>query len=442
MKKSVRKKGWFKRISAVIMAVALILSGISIPDGLFAVKAKAAENSSASWSMSDKMYKEGDSENTVSELNKAKGTLVNSNNDELILDATSAKITNRNQDFQVNTDLVLTFPLVENARTCTITIQSYNELTNDNIEIAGMSDYVFTTDTTTSYKSYIIKGVVNKGVTEVSVKLKLNTYFNSIKIDSSTSTATTSAAFSADKLSGFETGKTISAEWNYSNGTISDSGSNTQIYNKTGKYTNKDGDVLYIDASKENGAAFKLDSSYSRIQLNKGVEINVPVVGDKAVITLLLSKNYTGTTTEDILTDSMISINDNSNLLYKKCTSNEKYDDNYRKIEITCYLSGAEGEITVISNVAKNYLQSLSIQCEELEKTSIKGTITSASAIPDGTSVVAVNKTTGLQYSGIISDNMYSVEVPVEDEEMEYELSISNPAYIITNGITSVKLRK
>ena len=90
MKKSVRKKGWFKRISAVIMAVALILSGISIPDGLFAVKAKAAENSSASWSMSDKMYKEGDSENTVSELNKAKGTLVNSNNDELILDATSA----------------------------------------------------------------------------------------------------------------------------------------------------------------------------------------------------------------------------------------------------------------------------------------------------------------------------------------------------------------
>ena len=442
MKKSVRKKGWFKRISAVIMAVALILSGISIPDGLFAVKAKAAENSSASWSMSDKMYKEGDSENTVSELNKAKGTLVNSNNDELILDATSAKITNRNQDFQVNTDLVLTFPLVENARTCTITIQSYNELTNDNIEIAGMSDYVFTTDTTTSYKSYIIKGVVNKGVTEVSVKLKLNTYFNSIKIDSSTSTATTSAAFSADKLSGFETGKTISAEWNYSNGTISDSGSNTQIYNKTGKYTNKDGDVLYIDASKENGAAFKLDSSYSRIQLNKGVEINVPVVGDKAVITLLLSKNYTGTTTEDILTDSMISINDNSNLLYKKCTSNEKYDDNYRKIEITCYLSGAEGEITVISNVAKNYLQSLSIQCEELEKTSIKGTITSASAIPDGTSVVAVNKTTGLQYSGIISDNMYSVEVPVEDEEMEYELSISNPAYIITNGITSVKISK
>ena len=442
MKKSVRKKGWFKRISAVIMAVALILSGISIPDGLFAVKAKAAENSSASWSMSDKMYKEGDSENTVSELNKAKGTLVNSNNDELILDATNAKITNRNQDFQVNTDLVLTFPLVENARTCTITIQSYNELTNDNIEIAGMSDYVFTTDTTTSYKSYIIKGVVNKGVTEVSVKLKLNTYFNSIKIDSSTSTATTSAAFSADKLSGFETGKTISAEWNYSNGTISDSGSNTQIYNKTGKYTNKDGDVLYIDASKENGAAFKLDSSYSRIQLNKGVEINVPVVGDKAVITLLLSKNYTGTTTEDILTDSMISINDNSNLLYKKCTSNEKYDDNYRKIEITCYLSGAEGEITVISNVAKNYLQSLSIQCEELEKTSIKGTITSSSAIPDGTSVVAVNKTTGLQYSGIISDNMYSVEVPVEDEEMEYELSISNPAYIITSGITSVKVSK
>lgn len=49
MKKSVRKKGWFKRISAVIMAVALILSGLYIPDGLFAVKAKAAESMSATW---------------------------------------------------------------------------------------------------------------------------------------------------------------------------------------------------------------------------------------------------------------------------------------------------------------------------------------------------------------------------------------------------------
>ena len=53
MKKSVRKKGWFKRISAVIMAVALILSGLYIPDGLFAVKAKAAESMSATWTYED-----------------------------------------------------------------------------------------------------------------------------------------------------------------------------------------------------------------------------------------------------------------------------------------------------------------------------------------------------------------------------------------------------
>ncbi len=37
---------------------------------------------------------------------------------------------------------------------------------------------------------------------------------------------------------------------------------------------------------------------------------------------------------------------------------------------------------------------------------------------------------------------MYSIEVPVEDTEMEYELSISNPAYIITSDITSVKISK
>lgn len=71
MKKSVMKKGWFKRISAVIMAVALILSGISIPDGLFAVKAKAAESMSAIWTYADTNDKMFDSNgNKVTQLQK------------------------------------------------------------------------------------------------------------------------------------------------------------------------------------------------------------------------------------------------------------------------------------------------------------------------------------------------------------------------------------
>ena len=126
-----------------------------------------------------------------------------------------------------------------------------------------------------------------------------------------------------------------------------------------------------------------------------------------------------------------------------ECISNTKLDGSYNTVTIECYLTGDEGDIELESVYnSSTYIQSVSVECMELEKTSIKGTITSASAIPDGTSVVAVNKTTGQQYSGIISDSMYSVDVPVEDEEMEYELSISNPAYIITSGITSVKVSK
>ena len=92
MKKSVRKKGWFKRISAVIMAVALILSGLYIPDGLFAVKAKAAESMSATWTYEDTNDKMYDSNgNNVTKLQKNSGKLLNSKGDELVIDATSGK---------------------------------------------------------------------------------------------------------------------------------------------------------------------------------------------------------------------------------------------------------------------------------------------------------------------------------------------------------------
>ena len=77
-------------------------------------------------------------------------------------------------------------------------------------------------------------------------------------------------------------------------------------------------------------------------------------------------------------------------------------DKNYLDLEFVCYLTGDEGELTLnflnTTDGKNNYIKSLSIQCEELEKTAIKGTVTSSSTIPDGTCVVATNKTTGLQY--------------------------------------------
>ncbi len=445
MKKSVMKKGWFKRISAVIMAVALILSGISIPDGLFAVKAKAAESMSAIWTYADTNDKMFDSNgNKVTQLQKNSGKLLNSDNNELTVDATSGKFaSNGSNAYQTNAGTLFTFPIVKGAGRCTITLKSESTLTASDIELDGMQD---TTVQAKGNKIYEITGYVNNGAENVALKVGVNTYLYSIQIDSSTSTATTSAAFSDNKLNDFKTStdKKISAVWDYStNNTMTAAANNTTatvIQSGKGTYTNADGDVLYIDASK---GKFYPDASNKRIQINTGTKLYVPVIGDKAVITLIVNKNNISAVdnTKDILS-SYWKVSGRT-VRKAECISNTKLDGSYNTVTIECYLTGDEGDIELESIYnSSTYIQSVSVECMELEKTSIKGTITSSSAIPDGTSVVAVNKTTGLQYSGIISDNMYSVEVPVEDEEMEYELSISNPAYIITNGITSVKISK
>ena len=445
MKKSVRKKGWFKRISAVIMAVAFILSGISIPDGLFAVKAKAAESMSAIWTYTDTNDKMFDSNgNKVTKLEGNSGKLLNSDNNELTVDATSGKFaSNGSNAYQTNAGTLFTFPIVKGAGRCTITLKSESTLTASNIELDGMQD---TTVQAKGNKIYEITGYVNNGAENVALKVGVNTYLYSIQIDSSTSTATTSAAFSDNKLNDFKTStdKKISAVWDYStNNTMTAAANNTTatvIQSGKGTYTNADGDVLYIDASK---GKFYPDASNKRIQINTGTKLYVPVIGDKAVITLIVNKNNISAVdnTKDILS-SYWKVSGRT-VRKAECISNTKLDGSYNTVTIECYLTGDEGDIELESVYnSSTYIQSVSVECMELEKTSIKGTITSASAIPDGTSVVAVNKTTGLQYSGIISDSMYSVDVPVEDEEMEYELSISNPAYIITNGITSVKISK
>ena len=448
MKKSVRKKGWFKRISAVIMAVALILSGLYIPDGLFAVKAKAAESMSATWTYEDTNDKMYDSNgNNVTKLQKNSGKLLNSKGDELVIDATSGKFSsNGSNAYQTNNGTVLTFPVVAGAGNCTITLKSESALTVSDIELDGMEDV---TVQSKGSKIYEITGYVKKNAENVALTIGINTYLYSMQIDSSTSVATTSAAFSADKLSEFETGKTISAEWSYDN-TISDN--KTTIQSGNGTYTNSDGDVLYVDASS---GKFAPSSSNKRIQVNLKTQLTMPAIGDKAVIRLTAYKN-----TCDDKDDNGKIVKDISNILGKyldlsgrvlekaecvSCAANSE-DKNYLDLEFVCYLTGDEGELTLnflnTTDGKNNYIKSLSIQCEELEKTAIKGTVTSSSTIPDGTCVVATNKTTGLQYSGEISDKMYSIEVPVEDTEMEYELSISNPAYIITSDITSVKISK
>ena len=433
--KSRRRREWFRRSSAMFMALALIISGLSLPEGLFSITAKAAEKASAEWTISSTMYADGDNDNLVTELNGKSGKLVNSNNDELLINANSGKITKRSSDYLVNPNTELTFPIVNNAKTCTITLQAYTAITADNMAFIGMSNIKITEKSSSSgWKLYVIEGTVDKGASSVTLTTNVQNYFQSIKVDSSTSYATTSASF-AD-------GGDTKAEWDYTNST-----GNDITYNGTsGNYINADGDVLYVDASS---GKFVSQKGSSRIQVNNGTKITMPASGDKAVIKLTAYKN-TGADADSIL-DNTLSIT--GKVLKKvECTSYaaNSGDGNYLDLEFECYLTGDEGELTLTfitttdttaEKAKNNYVKSLSIECIELNKKVINGTITSKSDIPSDMQVVATNNTTGLTYTSDITvaengkSGTYSIEVPAEDEVMEYEISLSNPAYQIKSGI-------
>ena len=328
--KNQKKKSWFKRVSAVLMTVALVLSGISLPDGLFNITVKAATKASASWTVKDTMYADGDSDNSVTELSGKSGKLVNSSGDELLVDVTAegAKITNRvsNGDYQVNKGTTLTFPVVSGAKTCTITLNAYDKKTADNIQCTGLSNIKVTEQSTTGWNNYVITGEPEKGVSSVSITITSGNYFKSMQVDSSTSYAETAAAFADGHTK---------AEWDYTGSVSVSNKPSASIQKVTGIYTNADGDVLYVDATPS--GKFQPDATNTRIQVNTGTKIVMPANGDKAVITLLLNKNNVGTDTESVLS-KYITIS--GKVLRKaECISNEKdTDGNYRKVTIECYL--------------------------------------------------------------------------------------------------------
>ena len=442
MKKSVRKKGWFKRISAVIMAVALILSGLYIPDGLFSVTAKAAEKLSATWSPTNSTLTDASGvDKTTSDGGVVNGKLTNEEGN--IINITGegqfrVRNSGGNCDFLVNAKTVMELPVVSGAKRCTVTLVSYDDITiGDSIVVSGMSNVeIKNTTGKGNWDTYTITGDVDKKQNSISLTLGGQKYFKSVAIESSTSYAVTSALFSEG---------VSEAVWDYT-GIVAAGNSSSSIQKVTGTYTNKSGDVMYVDASPSGKFEPQTASDKLRIQVNKGTKMVLPAKGDKAVITLLVNKNNIKEVTDNVLT-SYFEIS--GKVLRKaECIENvEDTDKAYRKITIEAYLTGDEGEIT-LNTLANTYIKSIGISCSEAVKKQIKGTITSNIEFSDGMQVIATNKTTGLTYTSDVTmasdgkSGTYSVEVPVEDTEMEYELSISNPAYIITDGITSAKISK
>ena len=426
MGRKVKKQGGLRRVAAVLMAVAMVLSVMPVEPGLFSITVNAAEKLSAVWTTADSVLK--DTNNTEADSVKG-GTLTNNNGNVIdISDANTFTKRTSNGDFQVNGGVELSLPVVSKAKTCTITLVSYNDITSDShsITVDGMKDTSIS-KSGSGWLTYTITGTPDGSGNTVTIKTNSQEYFRSIEVNSSSSLAVTDAAFADGHMS---------AEWTYENGTISAANNSTSsIQSTTGTYTNESGDVLYVAA--ETGK-FQPDSTRNnRIQINKSTKLTLPVIGDKAVMTIVVNKNCIGSDKDNVLTEQYLALT-GTGLLRAECTSVKTYQDdgNYKVATIECYLDGEEGELT-LEALSNTYFRSIGIACEEVSTTTISGSVTCKSDIPEGTQVVATNKTTGLTYKSDINDGKYSIEVPAEDTQMEYELTLSNPEYQITSDITT-----
>lgn len=418
-----RKKPEFRRIAAMIMAAAMIISVIPFPEGLFHVTAAAAVKMSATWTAANSTLTDSDDAEAASVKG---GKLTNDTGDTIQISGT-ATFTKRDSDFLANNGVSLDIPVVEGAKTCTLTIVSYSDITESNanpVLVSGMENVKITRTGTGDWSTYTITGTPDKNVSAVTLTMQKQEYFRSVQADSSTSLAVTSASFAE--------GGDTTAEWTYSNGSVLASNSTSSIQNTTGTYTNTDGDVLYVDASTG-----KFAPSGSYIQINNTTKMTVPVIGDKAVLTAVVYKGGTGTDISEVLDGTHLNLT-GTGLLKAECISNvtAPEDSNSRKVEIVCYLDGQEGELT-LEVLTNTYFKSLAISCETLDKAVIKGSVTATGSIPDGTAIVATNQTTGLSYTGTITNGTYAIEVPAESEEMTYELSVSDPEYQIASGVTT-----
>ena len=324
MDRSKRKKPEFRRIAAMIMAAAMIISVIPFPEGLFHVTAAAALKMSATWTAANSTLTDSDDAEAAS---VKVGKLTNDTGDTIQISGTLT-FTKRNSDFLANSGVSLDIPVVEGAKTCTLTIVSFYDITESNanpVLVSGMENVKITRTGTGDWSTYTITGTPDKNVSAVTLTMQKQEYFRSVQADSSTSLAVTSASFAE--------GGDTTAEWTYSNGSVLASNSTSSIQNTTGTYTNTDGDVLYVDASTG-----KFAPSGSYIQINNTTKMTVPVIGDKAVLTAVVYKGGTGTDISEVLDGTHLNLT-GTGLLKAECVSNvtAPEDSSSRKVEIVCY---------------------------------------------------------------------------------------------------------
>ena len=152
-----RKKPEFRRIAAMIMAAAMIISVIPFPEGLFHVTAAAAVKMSATWTAANSTLTDFDDAEAASVKG---GKLTNDTGDTIQISGTATftkRNSNNNSDFWADKGVSLDIPVVEGAKTCTLTIVSYYDITESNanpVLVSGMENVKITRTGTSNWSTY------------------------------------------------------------------------------------------------------------------------------------------------------------------------------------------------------------------------------------------------------------------------------------------------
>ena len=435
---SSRMKRRVRSIVSIALVVAMVCAVIPYwPEGLFMDKVQAATESSEWTTANSTLYAAADSTAPVTQTSTgSEFKLTNASDKSITIQSESTgqlKVRSEQGDFQVNNGTVLTIPVVTGAKKCTISLAAYSDV-NTSVQVSGTGvvSSTITPDTAgTSWSVYTIDCVLN-GATEVTLTMTANNYFRSIAVSSSTSEYETKGTLN-----------NMDAEWTYeATNVLKDTADATvsQVQGKAGTYTNADGDILYVDATT---GKFAPSVANTRIQVNTGTKMYIPVKGDKATIKLTVNKNTCSDA--DTFFDTCMSIEGHS-ILSAKCTEIKANasDSNYKDVTIVAYLDGSDADVLLTSiYTSSNYVKSISVACEELDKLTMAGTVNSAAQIPDGTEVVITNVTgNGAQYKAAITDGSYTVEIPVEEAGNDFTVAISDQEYQITSGNDSYTLSK
>lgn len=430
-----------RRIAAFSLALLIVLGILSdLPAGILGglVTAKAVGGTlptTMTWTCgTTNLVATGSgtvSDGDTQQLSK-EGQLVNTSNEEWILDIPSTSAVKRRKtqqtpDFQVNAPTTFSFPVVDNAILCIIKLSASSVLTeNTDFVVSNVEQYeMLVSDAKDISIAVLLKENEkpeitiknNKYLYEISAEYKDNVWIHGTNLSDNTSKWDYQYTNEGKKVSiqGTKAGEVAS---------ISPSSANKLYINANGgKY-----EQANTDANK-------------RIQVNQNTQIYIPLKSEKSIVKISAKTNTLdgfnalfelGSVMMDYPLNFLGMESDN-------VSENGTSDSGYNIFTFEAYPE-YDCELQAVAK-ANTYLKFISVEKVELPKNTISGTVTSSTALTEGMQVVLKNKSTGIEYKGTIGvDGSYSVEVPYESDKADFEVSVSDDEFIMTSDTGLVTL--